>query len=144
MSQEDYHNRAGQEGFGPPAPPPVPPTEPIEYNLPAPVQYQSPPGYIVPAPQQQYVPAVAVVNQPNNDMANTALILGLLVWVTFGLTGIPAVICGHVSLSRIKHGRSNAVGFTWVGLVCGYIAVIGWSLFTVLWIVAVIQTAGRQ
>lgn len=58
-----------------------------------------------------------------------AFTLGVFALLTFGLTALPSIICGHLALSRTKkapHG-SLAKSVALVGLVIGYVgaAVLG-------------------
>ncbi len=65
-------------------------------------------------------------SRPQQSMAVTSLVLGICSLLCFGLvTGIPAIICGHMALSRARrapteHGGS---GFAIAGLVMGYVSV---------------------
>lgn len=65
--------------------------------------------------------------QQTAPLAVISLVLGFLSCVIFGiLSGIPAVICGHISLSRLKRepnkykGRRLAIA----GVVLGYIGIL--------------------
>jgi len=55
--------------------------------------------------------------------AIASLVLGCVGLMTFGLTAIPAVICGHIALSRIgkSAGRLAGSGMAIAGLVTGYV-----------------------
>jgi hypothetical protein len=58
-----------------------------------------------------------------------AFTLGVFALLTFGLTALPSIICGHLALARAKnasHG-SLAKSVALVGLVIGYVgaAVLG-------------------
>lgn len=55
-------------------------------------------------------------------LAITSLVLGILSFITLGLTAIPAVICGHVALRKIKRsaGRQAGGGLALGGVICGY------------------------
>jgi hypothetical protein len=56
-------------------------------------------------------------------LAIWSLVLGILGLTCFSiLCGIPAVICGHTALSRIKRssGMLQGEGFAWGGLITGY------------------------
>lgn len=44
------------------------------------------------------------------------------------LTGIPAIVCGHIALRRIKTGGARGSGLAITGLVIGYLTVIGFAL----------------
>ena len=62
--------------------------------------------------------------QPQTSaLAITSLVLGIMSFFTIGLTGLPAVICGHLAASRIKRsgGRLTGQGMAVAGLVTGYI-----------------------
>ncbi|MEY2564478.1 MAG: hypothetical protein QOH88_2671 [Verrucomicrobiota bacterium] len=62
--------------------------------------------------------------------------LGIFALLTFGLTSLPSVICGHVALARSKdsNGRSLGKCVTLVGLVIGYagMALLGTSILAVV------------
>jgi len=55
--------------------------------------------------------------------------LGIFALLTFGLTALPSIICGHLALSRKRGGncRSFEKSVTTVGLTIGYVgaAVLG-------------------
>lgn len=70
-----------------------------------------------------------------------ALTLGVFALLTFGLTAVPSIICGHLALARERTGRrrSLAKSVALVGLVIGYTgaAVFGtWSAVIIrnLWL----------
>ena len=58
-----------------------------------------------------------------------AFTLGVFALLTFGLTAVPSIICGHLALAKTKHSanRSLAKCVALVGLVIGYVgaAVLG-------------------
>ena len=62
--------------------------------------------------------------------------LGVFALLTFGLTAVPSIICGHLALSRTRNdsGRSFERSVTTTGLIIGYLgaAVLGlWVAFLV-------------
>src|SRR5688500_20310266 len=60
----------------------------------------------------------------NAGIAITSLVLGILSFICFGpLTGIPAIICGHMALKRIRNSQGTLTGdgFGLAGLIMGYI-----------------------
>ena len=62
--------------------------------------------------------------QPQTSgLAVASLVLGLMSFVTIGLTGLPAIICGHLASARIKRsgGRLTGQGMAIAGLVTGYL-----------------------
>lgn len=77
------------------------------------------------------------MNQPARypescGIAITSLVLGILAHVCFGpLTAIPAVICGHIALTRIKQsqGAITGQGLAIAGLVLGYVNIAMFVLF---------------
>lgn len=87
-------------------------------------QANQPPIYAQPVVQPVYVQPV-IVGQQSNGKATAALILGLLSLIFWILTGIPAVILGHMALSEIKasNGTQSGTGMAITGLVLGYLAV---------------------
>lgn len=76
----------------------------------------------IPRPQTWQPPAAP---QETSGLAITSLVFGILS-VTFVpiILGIPAVICGHVSLSQIKKatGRIGGGGMAVAGLIMGYLS----------------------
>jgi hypothetical protein len=75
------------------------------------------------------------VGQPRkkNGLAVASLICGILGFLCFAF--VPAIICGHMALSRLKAGRAvGGRGMAIAGLVLGYmwlaLTVIGLALFS--------------
>ena len=58
-----------------------------------------------------------------------AFTLGVFALLTFGLTAVPSIICGHIALSRTRNSSltSLARSVAFVGLVIGYVgaAILG-------------------
>lgn len=80
------------------------------------MQGQSEPFLISEKPQQLTLP-----------LAVASLILGFLSCVMFGvLSGVPAVICGHISLSKIKTDPISYAGkrLAIAGITLGYIGIL--------------------
>lgn len=74
-----------------------------------------------------------------------SFVLSLLSFLCLGpLTGIPAIICGHVSYSNIKksQGTLTGGGLAVAGLVIGYIATVGWIMMIALGILGALIEAG--
>jgi len=85
--------------------------------------------------------ATVPVYQPQNQISRTSagaiwsFVLSLLSFLCFGpLTGIPAIICGHVAHSNIKRSQGTLTGdgLAIAGLVIGYLVSIGWIFIFVL------------
>ncbi|MFO8012330.1 MAG: DUF4190 domain-containing protein [Phycisphaerae bacterium] len=90
----------------------------------------APPPPEQPAPPQ--APA-APEGGGTNGLAIASLILGILSMVCLGLlAGIPAVICGHMALGRIKQSGQGGRGLAIVGLVLGYISIVATIIFILL------------
>jgi len=49
--------------------------------------------------------------------------LGIFALLTFGLTAVPSIVCGHLALARTRreNGKSFAKSVTLTGLAIGYI-----------------------
>jgi hypothetical protein len=63
----------------------------------------------------------------NAPLAVISLVLGFLSCVMFGfISGIPAVICGHISLSKLKREPNRYKGkrLATAGVVLGYIGIL--------------------
>jgi competence protein ComGC len=64
---------------------------------------------------------------PKKGLAITSLILGLLSVVCFlFITGLPAIICGHIAYSRARRDptRYSGAGMAIAGLVLGYASIV--------------------
>ena len=67
------------------------------------------------------------VEVQQKGMAITSFVLGLLSLVCFSLlTGIPAIICGHVARGRARRapGQYGGAGFALAGLIMGYVSLL--------------------
>lgn len=63
-----------------------------------------------------------------NGLATAALILGLCTFVTFGATGIPALICGILGYREARQSNVGE-GSALTGIILGGLAVFGWLCF---------------
>lgn len=117
----------------PPPPPAAQPQQPQQpqqqtspwLNVPpAPAQYpQGQPYAQVPQYQQQ---------PPTDGKATASLVCGILSILCFGiLTGIPAIILGHISRGSIQRsgGRLQGGGMALAGLIMGYASLVISALF---------------
>jgi Domain of unknown function (DUF4190)/zinc-ribbon domain len=110
------------------APPPPPAQQPQAASPQTPQQPTSPWLNVPPAaqyPQGQPYPQVPQYQQaaPTDGKATASLVCGILSILCFGiLTGIPAIILGHVSRGTIKRsgGRLQGGGMALAGLILGY------------------------
>jgi type II secretory pathway pseudopilin PulG len=90
----------------------------------------------VPLSQTQYPPQQAYPQaqpypgqyQPQTDgKATASLVLGILSILCFGLlTGLPAIILGHISRGNIEQsrGRLTGAGMALAGLILGYVSIV--------------------
>jgi hypothetical protein len=93
-----------------------------------------------PVPQPGIVPAVPPTFLPaprpqTNGKAVGAAVCGLLCVLTFGLTGLPAVILGHAARSEIQRSGEGGDGLAITGLVLGWLSTAGWALVLTLLLV---------
>jgi hypothetical protein len=102
-----------------------------QYTPPAPAQdpypsYSQPPIYAQPVIQPVVQPVIIAARQTNGK-ATAALVLGLCTLIAWFLTGIPAIILGHMALGEINRsgGMQDGRGMAITGLVFGYISVAG-------------------
>ena len=65
---------------------------------------------------------------PTNTLAIAAMVLGAAEVFTFGLTALPAVLCGHLARRQIRQTGQSGDGLATGGLVLGYLAIIFWAL----------------
>jgi hypothetical protein len=74
-----------------------------------------------PPPMPQSCPA----QSEGSGLAISSLILGILgIVLCLGpLTGIPAVICGHLAQARIRRSGGTSGGMVIAGLITGYISI---------------------
>lgn len=62
--------------------------------------------------------------RPVNGLTTASLVLGVLGFVTSGLTSIPAIITGHLGLNKIRTTRESGDVRARVGLVLGYLGIV--------------------
>ncbi|MFE1247717.1 DUF1707 and DUF4190 domain-containing protein [Streptomyces sp. NPDC058735] len=67
-----------------------------------------------------------------NGKAVASGVCGLLCVPTMGLTGIPAVVLGHVARAEIRSRGELGEGLALTGLVLGWLSTAGWALVMVL------------
>jgi len=71
-------------------------------------------------------------------LAVVSMVLGILSYASCMMIffSVPAVICGHISLSHIKKGAASGKGFAVAGLVLGYINIALFIVFMMLIVAA--------
>jgi hypothetical protein len=88
-------------------------------DLPAgPLPVAMPPAWQPPRQRPRRVPQV----EHTNAMATAAFALGMLEFITLGLTAIPAIICGHIARHQIKRTGEQGAGMACFALTFGYLA----------------------
>jgi hypothetical protein len=92
------------------------------------------PAALVPAMFRPPAPSPGRVN----PTAVAALVLGLLEVPTAGLTGIGALVCGHVARGQMRERGEQGAGMAGAGVVLGWLAVAGWSLLLLLLVVVLV------
>lgn len=99
---------------------------------------------MVPSPMPGRAAAAGASN--SNGQALASLICGIAGFLGFGLlTGIPAVICGHLALARIKYGRAvKGRGMAITGLVMGYTAIVASLVLTLFLFVGMVKAVEMQ
>ncbi|MFF7791915.1 DUF1707 domain-containing protein [Streptomyces sp. NPDC007991] len=86
------------------------------------------PAGVLPVPRT-FLP---VPRPHTNGKAVAAGVCGLLCVPTMGLTGIPAVVLGHVARAEIRSRGELGDGLALTGLVLGWLSTAGWALVLVL------------
>ncbi|MEU6176531.1 DUF1707 and DUF4190 domain-containing protein [Streptomyces coeruleorubidus] len=87
------------------------------------------PAGVMPVPPRTFLP---VPRPQTNAKAVAAGVCGLLCVPTMGLTGIPAVVLGHVARAEIRSRGELGDGLALTGLVLGWLSTAGWALVLVL------------
>jgi type II secretory pathway pseudopilin PulG len=61
-----------------------------------------------------------------SGLAITSMVLGICSFLSCGITGIPAIICGHIARANIKRsqGQQTGDGFALAGLITGYLGTL--------------------
>lgn len=78
--------------------------------------------------------AVSAAEEELSALPIWAFTLGVFALLTFGLTAVPSIICGHLALAQTRkaNNRSLAKSVALAGLVIGY---VGAAVFG-MWIIA--------
>jgi hypothetical protein len=82
---------------------------------------------------QTFMP-VAPPPPGTNGKAIGSMVCGVLCTMTFGVTGIPAVVLGHMARTEIRRTGEQGDGFAIAGLVLGWLSTAGWALIILLMI----------
>jgi len=80
-----------------------------------------------------------------NPLAIASLVCGLAQFLGFWVvTGIPAIIMGHISRRQIRERGEQGDGMALAGLILGYIGVVLGIIFAIILIVAVVAVSHQQ
>ena len=81
-------------------------------------------------------PHLGAAPQKTDGLAITSLVLGILSMIFCGVgivTAIPAVICGHIAMGRMKKDPNlQGKGLAMAGLIMGYLGIVV-SVFSLIW-----------
>lgn len=91
----------------------------------------------LPAPQVAWPPA-PTTPQKTNDLAVASIVCGGLGFMT-GITAIPAIITGHMALSKIRQTGEDGRGLAVAGLAMGY-TIVGAGLLMVIFVLALLAS----
>ncbi|MCW2889639.1 MAG: hypothetical protein QOE54_6897 [Streptosporangiaceae bacterium] len=97
---------------------------------------QQPPNY--------YGPGGPVYQARTNGLAITAMIMGILGFLTCGVTSVLALIFGHIASGQIKRTGENGQGMALTGIILGWILTGLWILYWVLALAGVIASFGTS
>ena len=76
-----------------------------------------------------------------NVKAVGSAVCGVLCLVSFGLTGIPAVVLGHAARAEIRRSGEGGDALALTGLVLGWLSTAGWAVLLTLMLVAAAVSA---
>lgn len=95
-----------------------------------------------PAPFTPVPRAFLAVSRPQtNAKAVGSAVCGVLCLVSFGLTGIPAVVLGHAARSEIRRTGEGGDALALTGLVLGWLSNAAWAVLVTLMLVAAAVSA---
>lgn len=65
-----------------------------------------------------------------SKLSKVVLIFGILAFIFAPIFALPAIICGHVSLSTQKKMNTSKIDiyFRWIGLILAYIGILVFSI----------------
>lgn len=90
-----------------------------------------------PAPVTPVPRTFLPVSRPQtNGKAVGSAVCGVLCLVSFGLTGIPAVVLGHAARSEIRRTGEGGDALAMTGLVLGWLSTAAWAVLLTLMVVA--------
>lgn len=94
-------------------------------------------------PQYQQYQPVPFSGQQTNGLAIAALVCGICQVFFWFLTGVPAVVLGHIARRQIRQTGEAGDGMALAGLILGYAGLALTALFVIIF-VAVATTVARH
>ncbi|MEV0439082.1 DUF1707 and DUF4190 domain-containing protein [Streptomyces spectabilis] len=73
---------------------------------------------------------------PVNGKATAAMVCGIATFFTFGASGVPAVVLGHIARAEIRRTHEGGDGQAVAGLALGWLSIVGWALILLLVVAA--------
>ncbi|MGI8328626.1 DUF4190 domain-containing protein [Actinomadura scrupuli] len=96
-------------------------------------------------PANYYGPPGGPVYQARtNGLAITAMIMGILGFLTCGVTSVLAIIFGHIASGQIKRTGENGQGMALTGIILGWILTGVWILYWVLVLAGAVVGVGTS
>ncbi|GAA3576317.1 DUF1707 and DUF4190 domain-containing protein [Streptomyces osmaniensis] len=95
------------------------------------------PAPVTPVPRT-FLP---VARPQTNGKAVGSAVCGVLCLVSFGLTGIPAVVLGHAARAEIRRTGEGGDALALTGLVFGWVSNAAWAVLLTLMLVAAAVSA---
>lgn len=99
------------------------------------------PSRIPAAPPQVYQQMPFGAQRPTNGLAMAALICGLCQIFFWVLTGVPAIVLGHLARRQIRQTGEAGDGMALTGMILGYIGLALAVLFTVIIVLIALSVA---
>jgi len=89
------------------------------------------------AASQYPAPQYATLRPPTNTMAVISMVSSIVGFFSFGVLAVLGVVLGHVSLAQIKRTGEGGRGFGITALVVGYVAIAGYALLLLLFLLLI-------
>jgi hypothetical protein len=91
----------------------------------------------LPPPYQPGSALLPAQPRGTNALAITSLVCGICQIPFWFITGIPAIVCGHIARSQIRRTGEDGDGLALAGLILGYLGVLGPLLIVLIVVIAV-------
>jgi hypothetical protein len=84
------------------------------------------------------------MQRPTNGFAVASLVLGILIIISWGFTGILALIFGYVARKQIRERGQSGDGMAIAGIVLGWVAVGIWAIILIIWMIYSVFGVGTR